>query len=121
MINPGNIFWLITKRRYPILDVLFAPHHGRDSDRSYDFLKTLKPRLTLFGNASSEHLAYNCYPKIRITNNQAGYVILDINEDRILVLVKNKMFAESYKKKQGYTAPSYHADLKAYGIFQFTA
>src|SRR5258708_22183908 len=31
------------------VDVLIAPHHGRDSDRAYGFLKVVKPKLTLFG------------------------------------------------------------------------
>ncbi|TXK24835.1 MBL fold metallo-hydrolase [Pontibacter qinzhouensis] len=72
------------------VDVLFAPHHGRDSGRSYEFLKTLKPRVTLFGNASSKHLAYDSYKdSIRITNNQAGYVVLDISGIDINFYVKN--------------------------------
>jgi competence protein ComEC len=103
------------------VDVLFAPHHGRDSERSYEFLETLKPRLTLFGNAASEHLAYDSYPKIRITNNQAGYVILDINEDRIFVLVKNQKFAEVFRNRRGWPSPSYYSSHKAYGLFQFEA
>lgn len=41
------------------IDLLIAPHHGRDSDRSYEFLDVLKPTLTFFGNAPSEHLAYS--------------------------------------------------------------
>jgi beta-lactamase superfamily II metal-dependent hydrolase len=65
------------------IDILFAPHHGRDSDRNYDFLKVLNLKVTLFGNASSKHLAYDCYPKIRLTNNQAGYIILNIQTDKI--------------------------------------
>jgi competence protein ComEC len=52
------------------VDVLFAPHHGRDSSRKYDFLDVLTPTVTLFGNASFEHLAYTSYKKLRITNNQ---------------------------------------------------
>ena len=40
------------------IDLLIAPHHGRKSGRSYDFLQTLRPALTLFGNARSEYLAY---------------------------------------------------------------
>lgn len=105
------------------VDVLFAPHHGRDSKRNYDFLKTLTPSLTLFGNASSEHLAYTCYPKIRITNNQAGSVVIDINEDRMLVLVKNKDFADNYrnKDKRKWGGASYYKNFDAYGLFQFTA
>lgn len=105
------------------IDILFAPHHGRDSNRSYDFLKTLTPSLTLFGNASSDHLAYGSYKKIRITNNQAGYVILDINEDRILVLVKNKEFADNYRNKDGrkWGEANYYKEYDAFGLFQFSA
>ena len=43
------------------IDLLIAPHHGRDSDRSYKFLDVLKPKLTFFGNARSEHLAYSAW------------------------------------------------------------
>lgn len=105
------------------IDILFAPHHGRDSNRSYEFLKTLKPRATLLGNASSAHLAYSCYPKIRITNNQAGYVVIDINEERILFLVKNKSFADNFrsKEKRNWGAASYYKEHDAYGLFQFNA
>lgn len=39
------------------IDLLIAPHHGRKSSRNYDFLDVLKPKLTFFGNAPSEHLA----------------------------------------------------------------
>jgi beta-lactamase superfamily II metal-dependent hydrolase len=105
------------------IDILFAPHHGRDSDRSYEFLKTLTPSVTLLGNASSEHLAYSCYPKTRITNNQAGYVVMDINEERILFLVKNKEFADNYrnKEKRKWGEASYYRDHDAYGLFQLNA
>ena len=103
------------------IDILFAPHHGRDSNRKYDFLKTLKPRVTLFGNASSEHLAYSCYPKTRITNNQAGYVVIDINEDRLLFLVKNKEFAVNYKNRRKWTQPAYYKEFDAYDLFQLNS
>jgi len=105
------------------IDVLFAPHHGRDSKRDYDFLKTLTPSVTLFGNASSEHLAYTCYPETRITNNQAGYVVIDINEDRLLFLVKNKEFADNYKNKEKrkWGESSHHKQYDAYDLFQINA
>lgn len=102
-------------------DVLFAPHHGRDSNRSYEFLKVVKPRLTLFGNASSEHLAYNRYPKIRITNNQAGYVILDISENTIVVYVKNQEFANHYASERDWPLPAKHKAFDAYPLFQLKA
>ena len=105
------------------VDVLFAPHHGRDSSRSYEFLKTLKPRLTLFGNASSEHLAYSSYPEIRITNNQAGFIILETSPDSIKVYVKNQEFARDFRSnpKRGWGDPVYHEEHNAYFLFQFTS
>ncbi len=39
-------------------EVLLAPHHGRKSNRTYQFLDVVKPKITLFGNANHEHLAY---------------------------------------------------------------
>lgn len=91
------------------IDILFAPHHGRDSGRNYDFLKTLKPKVTLFGNASSEHLAYDKYPKTRITNNQAGYIVMDVSLDQISFYVKNYDFARDFRKKKGWSDPEYNA------------
>lgn len=98
------------------VDILFAPHHGRDSDRDYAFLDTVKPTVTLFGNASSEHLAYKSYPETRITNNQAGYVIMDISEDRINLYVKHYDFARDFRKnpKRNWTDPTYDADFDAW-------
>lgn len=40
------------------IDILIAPHHGRKSKRSYDFLDVLNPKVTFFGNARSKDLAY---------------------------------------------------------------
>jgi len=103
------------------VDVLLAPHHGRDSGRNYDFLDVLNPRVTLFGNASSKHLAYDCYPPTRITNNQAGYVIIDISEDSMDFYVKNYDFARDFKSKRKWSDPSYSNKFKAYDLFVFNA
>jgi competence protein ComEC len=105
------------------IDVLFAPHHGRDSKRNYDFLKTITPSVTLMGNASSDHLAYTSYPKTRITNNQAGHIMIDINEDRLLFLVKNKEFADNYcnKENRKWGEATYYEKYDAYGLFQIEA
>lgn len=102
------------------IDILFAPHHGRDSGRNYDFLKIINPTITLFGNASSKHLAYNSYPPIRITNNQAGYVILDIQKDKISFYVKNYEFARDFRNNRRWTDPSFDKVLDAYHIFDIS-
>jgi len=103
------------------IDVLFAPHHGRDSKRDYSFLDILKPRVTMFGNASYEHLAYDKYPKPKITNNQAGYVVLNVTETEITFYVKNLEFAKDYKAKKGWNTTSKHKRFDAWDLFKIDA
>lgn len=103
------------------VDILFAPHHGRDSGRNYDFLKTVNPKVTLFGNASSKHLAYNKYnSNVKITNNQAGYVILDISPEYIQIYVKNLEFARDFWHRRGWNEPSYSEEHEAYYLGEFS-
>lgn len=81
------------------VDVLIAPHHGRDSGRDYEFLDVVRPKLTIFGNASSDHLAYKPWHNrgLRIlTNNQAGYIILDIDKSGLHVYIKNEKYARAH-------------------------
>ena len=103
------------------IDVLLAPHHGRDSKRNYDFLKVLNPKVTLLGNASSRHLAYGCYPEIRITNNQAGYVVINVSETDLFFYVKNYDFARDFRSKRNWSEPLYHAKFRAYALFGYSA
>lgn len=104
--DSSNDSWDYILKNYPNdvsnIDILFAPHHGRGANRNFSFLDTLKPKITLFGNASSEHLAYDCYPQIRITNNQAGFVIMDISLAAIDLYVKNYDFARDFCHKRDY-------------------
>jgi beta-lactamase superfamily II metal-dependent hydrolase len=95
-----DLTWAHILQTWPKLvsnvDVLIAPHHGRDSGRDYEFLNTVNPKLTIFGNASSDHLAYDAWNNRDlpiITNNQAGYIILDITGSGLFVYVKNEKFA----------------------------
>ncbi len=77
--------------------VLIAPHHGRDSDRCYDFLDTLNPAITLFGCAESEHLAYDAWNNRNLpylTSNQAGNIVLDATNERVDVYAENLSFAK---------------------------
>ena len=80
--------------------VLIAPHHGRKSDRDFGFLDVLQPRLTLFGCAPSEHLAYGAWSYRElpyITQNQAGNVILEGTDEGIEVFIENITFAQTLK------------------------
>lgn len=91
--------------------VMIAPHHGRDSDRSFDFLDKIKPKLTLFGCAPSEHLAYEEWNRRNlefITSNQAGNIVLEIDNSGISVYIENETFAGmkspncTIRNRQGY-------------------
>ena len=96
--------------------VLIAPHHGRDSKRSFDFLKTVNPTLTLIGNAPSKDLAYDQYRKygITVTNNQANCVIIEVSEKPMKLYVTNKSYAEKFNGP-----PQYNDYYKSYFCFEF--
>jgi beta-lactamase superfamily II metal-dependent hydrolase len=101
------------------IDVLIAPHHGRDSSMDFSFLDTLKPTLTLFGNAKSKHLAYDKWTNRNlqyVTNNQAGNVILDPDQDQFLrAYVSNFSFAKAYAETVG-TETQYSAKHDAWSL-----
>jgi beta-lactamase superfamily II metal-dependent hydrolase len=63
--------------KLPPVDILFAPHHGRDSGRiPKSMLKTMKPKLIVVGEAPPEHLHY--YPDYdTITQNSAGDITFE--------------------------------------------
>jgi competence protein ComEC len=79
------------------IDLLIAPHHGRKPEGSYKFLDILKPKLTFFGNAPSQQLAYGAW-RYRdlpyITNNQAGCMVVFTDSKSMKLYVSHKAFAE---------------------------
>lgn len=75
--------------------VMLAPHHGRDSQRSYEFLDFVQPKLTIIGCAPSEYIDYSQWSRRDLpilTSNQAGNIVLEIQDDCIDVYVENKNF-----------------------------
>lgn len=100
------------------VDLLIAPHHGRKSGRSYEFLDVLKPKMTFFGNARSEHLAYGAWSSrdlLYITNNQAGCMVAVPDDGSVDYYVTNKSYAESVAAKLG-EETSWHPMYKAYSL-----
>ena len=96
------------------IDLLIAPHHGRRSGRSYEFLDVLRPKMTFFGNARSEHLAYSAwnYRNLpHITNNQAGCMIAEDANGQMAIYVTH----ENYAKKVNPTA-TWHSKHMAWYI-----
>jgi len=84
------------KEKVTNVDLLIAPHHGRKSSRSYKFLDTLKPTLTFFGNARSEHLAYDAWRSRGlsiVTNNQANCMVVAAGTNPMTLYVTHENFA----------------------------
>ncbi len=84
------------------LDVLIAPHHGRDSDKDFAFLDIMRPKLTLIGNAKCKDLAYdkwNTRKLEHIQNNQGGNILIDIHDRELHVSCSNKVFADAYNRE----------------------
>jgi competence protein ComEC len=90
------------------IDLLIAPHHGRKSSCSYDFLKVVNPKITFFGNADkASHLAHDMFNNLklyRITNNQGNCLIADIQEGRMDIYVTHERFAVSESGSRQYNA-----------------
>lgn len=79
------------------ISLLAAPHHGRKSGRSYEFLDVVQPTLTIFGCAPSEDLAYDAWRNRGldyITANQAGCIAVECEHDDMIVYIENRAFAE---------------------------
>jgi len=94
------------------IDLLIAPHHGRKSDRDYSFLDVVNPKMTFFGNARAEDLAYSAwnYRNLAyITNNQANCMVVDMNDINMPIYVTNKKFAE-----QQYIFTTFNDEFKAW-------
>ena len=90
--------------------VLFAPHHGRKSGRSYSFLDVVKPRVSFFGCASSEHLAYDAWRNrglLYFTANQCGNAhIYPVGED-VSVFIENEKYAQDFTRNTTYKKDDY--------------
>ena len=94
------------------IDLLIAPHHGRKSDRDYSFLDVMNPKMTFFGNAPAENLAYSAWSYRNlpyITNNQAGCMVVDMNNIELPIYVTNEKFA-----KQQYIFTTFNDKFKAW-------
>ena len=90
-------------RNYPNtlkdIGLLLAPHHGRHSMRSYDFLDHMRPRYTLFGCANHEHQHTHEWRNRNLDyckQNQCGNMLIkpSLDDQRIDIYIENKTFAD---------------------------
>jgi beta-lactamase superfamily II metal-dependent hydrolase len=79
--------------------VLFAPHHGRKKNQDFSYLDVVKPRITFFGCASSDHLAYSAWQNRNLlffTNNQCGNTHIYPDGEKIHVYIENDTYASAF-------------------------
>jgi len=73
----------------PEIDILFAPHHGRDSGKvPQNWLKKMKPKIVIIGEAPSKNINY--YQGYNtITQNTAGDIIFECETGKVHIYVSN--------------------------------
>jgi hypothetical protein len=85
----------------PKVDILFAPHHGRDSGKvPYAWLKAMDPGLIIIGEAPSEYLNYyQGYDTI--TQNSAGDMLFDCVTNKVHVYVEDHNYVANCLDDEG--------------------
>jgi len=84
----------------PSVDVLFAPHHGRDSGKVVQkWLEEMSPNLIVIGEAPSEHLCYYAGYAC-ITQNSAGAITFDCTGSKIHIYVENEDYSVEFLKNE---------------------
>ena len=79
--------------KWPKVDVLFAPHHGRDSGKvPVDVLKRLEPHIIIIGEAPSKYLNY--YEGYNtITQNTAGDITFECSNNLVNIYISNDSYS----------------------------
>jgi beta-lactamase superfamily II metal-dependent hydrolase len=88
---------------WPDIDILFAPHHGRDSGKiPKSILSVMSPRIIVIGEAPSQHLDY--YGSYNtITQNTAGTIAFECVGNCIHIYVSNENYLVNFLSNHGAT------------------
>lgn len=81
------------KIKWPNIDILFAPHHGRKSGKvPGDVLKKLNPKIVVIGEAPSEYINY--YRGYNtITQNSTGNIVFNCVDDYVHIFIEKDGYA----------------------------
>lgn len=91
----------------PTVDILFAPHHGRDSGKiSESMLTKMSPKIVVIGEAPSEHLNY--YQEYyTITQNSAGDIAFSCEPGKVHVFTSNE-YDVDFLDHESWSLGDYH-------------
>ena len=89
---------------WPKVDILFASHHGRHSDRvPHSILDQLKPKIIVIGEAPSRHLHY--YGDYEtLTQNSAGDIIFECEGDKVHIFASEDTYEVTHLDQEDVTA-----------------
>ncbi len=77
-------------------DILFAPHHGRDSGKiPADWLNAIDPKIVVIGEAPSANLNYYASYNT-ITQNSAGDIVFDCVSGKVHVYVSSESYSVDF-------------------------
>ena len=97
---------------WPDVDILFAPHHGRDSGKiPKSILNDMDPKIVVVGEAPSENLNY--YRGYNtITQNSAGSIYFECVVNWVHIYVGSSTYSVDFLKDKGAKAyPNYIGSL----------
>lgn len=82
------------------VDIVFAPHHGRDSGKiPEDILTILNPQVIVIGEAKSKDLNYYSGYNT-ITQNSAGDITFECINEKVHIYVGNKDYEVDFLKDE---------------------
>lgn len=85
----------------PAVDILFAPHHGRDTGKvPSEMLKKMNPKIIIIGEALSCHLNYYAGYNT-ITQNSAKNIILECTTGKVHIYVSNEKYSVDFLDDEG--------------------
>ncbi len=95
-------------RNIDSVDILFAPHHGRDSGKIPElWLNRMKPKVIVIGEAPSEHLNYyNGYNTIK--QNSAGDILFECYTFKVDIYVEDSLYKEEFLSKESGSISKYN-------------
>lgn len=89
---------IIDEITLPIVNILFAPHHGRKSGKvPKKWLDQMNPDIIVMGESPSENLDYAAYDDYnKITQNSAGDIIFDCLTNKVNVYVSKDNYSVDF-------------------------
>jgi beta-lactamase superfamily II metal-dependent hydrolase len=85
----------------PDIDILFAPHHGRDTGKvPTSWMKAMSPKIVVLGECPSDQLNYYAGYNT-ITQNSAGEITFNCSGSTVDIYVSNSGYSVSFLRNAG--------------------